>query len=52
MSALGTSSHRVLMQWDLYAGVWHVSFLEGDCRTPLPLKLTFQDENSGVGPEG
>jgi hypothetical protein len=24
---------------------WHVSFLESDCRTPLPVKLTFQDAN-------
>jgi hypothetical protein len=31
------------MQWDFYWGLWHVSFLEQDCRTPLPLKLKFLD---------
>lgn len=36
-------NHRVLMQWDFYRGMWHVSFLEQDCRTPLPRKFKFQE---------
>jgi hypothetical protein len=32
--------HRVLMSFMLNNG-WYCQFLEEDCRTPLPLKLTF-----------
>ena len=32
--------HRVLMSFMLNRG-WHVSFLEEDCRTSLPVHLTF-----------
>lgn len=34
------NNHRVLMQFQCRNG-WHVSFLEPDCRTVLPLRLTF-----------
>src|SRR3954447_2517805 len=36
----GESTHRILMQFMDRDG-WHVSFLEPDCQTALPLKLTF-----------
>lgn len=32
------------MQFQLRDG-WHVSFLESDCRSVLPLKLTFKSED-------
>jgi hypothetical protein len=35
-------THRILMNFMERNG-WHVSFLESDCRTPLAVKLTFQD---------
>ena len=34
------SQHRVYLFFMLRNG-WHVSFLEPDLKTPLPLKLTF-----------
>lgn len=34
------SQHRVLMNFMARRG-WHISFLEQDCHTPLPRKLTF-----------
>ena len=34
------SRHRVYLYFMLRNG-WHVSFLEPDLKTPLPLKLTF-----------
>ena len=34
------SSHRVLMNFMCRSG-WQISFLEEDCRTTLPLHLTF-----------
>lgn len=34
------SQHRVLMNFMCRQG-WHISFLEQDCHTPLPRKLTF-----------
>lgn len=36
------NEHRICMNFMLSNG-WHISFLEGDCRTSLPLKLTFAD---------
>jgi len=36
--------HRVLMNFMVRPGGWHISFLEKDCRTVLPLKLTFANE--------
>jgi len=36
------NEHRIRMNFMLRNG-WHVSFLEADCRTSLPLKLTFAD---------
>jgi len=36
-------THRVLMQFMDRNG-WHVSFLEPDCKTALPVKLTFAAE--------
>jgi hypothetical protein len=32
------STHRVLMNFMVRPGGWHISFLEKDCRTVLPLK--------------
>jgi hypothetical protein len=37
------STHRVLMRFMDRDG-WNISFLEADCQTALPLKLTFQSE--------
>ena len=37
-----TPRYRVYMHF-MHTDGWHVSFLEHDCRTPLPLKLTFAD---------
>ena len=34
------NEHRICMNFMLRDS-WHVSFLEADCRTSLPLKLTF-----------
>ena len=34
------SAHRVLMNF-MHRDGWHISFLEEDCRTTLPLHLTF-----------
>jgi hypothetical protein len=34
------STHRVLMNFMDRHG-WHISFLEPDCQTSLPVKLTF-----------
>jgi hypothetical protein len=34
-------THKVLMNF-MAVQAWHVSFLEADCRTSLPVKLTFQ----------
>ena len=34
------TTHRVLMNFMDRFG-WHISFLEADCQTCLPLKLTF-----------
>jgi hypothetical protein len=39
------STHRVLMNFMVRPGGWHISFLEKDCRTVLPLKLTFAKED-------
>ena len=39
------STHRVLMNFMARPGGWHISFLEKDCRTVLPLKLTFAKED-------
>ena len=39
------STHRVLMNFMVRTGGWHISFLEKDCRTVLPLKLTFAKED-------
>jgi hypothetical protein len=35
------STHRVLMQYMERREGWHVAFLEADCQTSLPVKLTF-----------
>lgn len=35
------STHRALMGFQERRGGWHVSFLESDCQTSLPRKLTF-----------
>jgi hypothetical protein len=43
MNSDGESKRRVLMQFMDRTG-WHVSFLESDCQTALPLKLTFATE--------
>ena len=40
MPARPPSNHRVLMKFAIRQG-WHISFLEEDCHTSLPLKLTF-----------
>jgi hypothetical protein len=40
MQSRTKNTHRVLMNFQLRHG-WHVSFLEEDCKTSLPLKLTF-----------
>ena len=37
-------THRVVMNFMLNRG-WHVSFLEADARTVLPLKLAFKTED-------
>jgi hypothetical protein len=37
--------HRVLMNFMVRPGGWHISFLEKDCQTVLPLKLTFANED-------
>lgn len=34
------NSHKVLMNF-MHRDAWHVAFLESDCRTSLPCKLTF-----------
>ncbi|MGA2167810.1 MAG: hypothetical protein ABSG62_06320 [Terracidiphilus sp.] len=39
------STYRVLMNFMARPGGWHISFLEKDCRTVLPLKLTFAKED-------
>ena len=36
-------NHRVLMSFMDRPGGWHVAFLEADCQTSLPVKLTFQN---------
>ena len=36
------TNHRVLMSFMDRPGGWHVAFLEADCQTSLPVKLTFQ----------
>ena len=36
-------THKVLMTFFLCKG-WNVSFLEEDCRTPLPKKCTYSTE--------
>ena len=36
--------HRILMNYQFRNG-WRVSFLESDCRTSLPLTLTFATED-------
>lgn len=41
MSPDNDSTHRVLMNFMDRNG-WRVSFLEPDCQTSLPVKLTFQ----------
>jgi len=33
---------RICMNF-MFRNGWHISFLEADCRTSLPLKLTFAD---------
>lgn len=39
---MGTGpTHRVLMNFMESRNGWHVSFLEADCQTSLPRKLTF-----------
>jgi hypothetical protein len=38
-------SHRILLNFQLGKGGWWVTFLEADCQTALPLKLTFRSEN-------
>jgi hypothetical protein len=43
MNSGGESTHRILMQFMERHG-WYISFLEPDCRTALPLKLTFATE--------
>ena len=35
------NTHRVLMNFMDGRNGWHISFLEEDCRTCLPVKLTF-----------
>jgi hypothetical protein len=35
------NTHRVLMNFTEGRNGWHISFLEEDCRTSLPVKLTF-----------
>jgi hypothetical protein len=42
MSRYDRPSHRVYMTFFVRQG-WQVQFLEADCRTPLPEKLTFTD---------
>jgi hypothetical protein len=42
MSRYDRPSHRVYMGFFL-RGAWHISFLEADCKTVLPLHLTFRD---------
>ena len=37
--------HRVLMTFMEYRNGWRVSFLEADCQTSLPRKLTFAAPN-------
>jgi hypothetical protein len=37
-------THRVLMNFMDRDG-WHISFLESDCKTSLPLRLTFAKED-------
>jgi hypothetical protein len=37
-------TYRVLMNFMDRDG-WHISFLESDCKTSLPLKLTFAKED-------
>ena len=37
-------SRRVLMNF-MVTRAWHVSFLEPDCQTMLPFRLTFRDAN-------
>ena len=39
------STHRVLMNFMVRPCGWHISFLEKDCQTVLPLKLTFAKED-------
>jgi hypothetical protein len=39
------STHRVLLNFILYKGAWHVAFLEADCQTSLPRKFTFKSED-------
>jgi hypothetical protein len=38
-------AHRILLNFQHGNGGWWVSFLEDDCRTSLPLKLTFRSED-------
>jgi hypothetical protein len=44
MNSESETTHRVLMNFMDRNG-WHVSFLEADCRTALPVKLTFATED-------
>ena len=44
MDNFRATHHRVLMNFMVRPGGWHISFLEKDCRTVLPLKLTFANE--------
>jgi hypothetical protein len=36
--------HRILLNYQFAKEGWRVTFLEADCRTSLPRKLTFQSE--------
>jgi hypothetical protein len=36
------NEYRICMNF-MFRNGWHISFLEADCRTSLPLKLTFAD---------
>ena len=39
--AINQPRHRVLLQFMRRHDIWHVSFLEADCKTSLPRKLGF-----------
>jgi hypothetical protein len=45
MDTVRGSTHRVLMNFMVRPGEWHISFPERDCRTVLPLKFTFANED-------